>query len=64
MFLKLGPIEPRGSVSQCQRFGKGPMVHFVCLYNMRLCVKEMIYSFNYEGFGECMDRICGVQYLQ
>ena len=34
-------------------------------YNTYICFEEIIFYFsNYEGFGECSDEACRVQYLQ
>ena len=37
----------------------------LCTNKIYLCFKEIIfYLSNYEGFGECTDEACRVQYLQ
>ena len=49
---------PRGSVSQSQGFGGGHT------HTHTRHTHIIFYFSNYEGFGECTDETCGVQYLQ
>src|SRR4029434_400384 len=72
-FLTWVRLNPRGSLSHSQGFGRGQDTHSIARLTLAmsgrvyiyLCFEEIIFYFsNYEGFGECTDEACRVQYLQ
>ena len=72
-FLTWVRSNPRGSLSHSQGFGRGQDTHSIARFTLAmsgrfyiyLCFEEIIFYFsNYEGFGECTDEACRVQYLQ
>ena len=72
-FLTWVRSNPRGSLSHSQGFGRGQDTHSIARITLAilgrfyiyLYFEEIIFYFsNYEGFGECTDEVCRVQYLQ
>ena len=63
--LNLGSIEPQGFGESISRVRRRSHTHtLVITYVQYLCFEEIIFFLNYEGFGECTDEPCRVQYLQ